>query len=104
MENLKIEANKITGTISTNETKMLYLSVPYSEYWSAKIDGEDAEIYKANTAFSAVEVQPGEHNVELTYKNTSISKGAVLSAGGFAIFIALVAVWEINNKKKKKIK
>ncbi len=104
LENLKIETNKITGTISTNETKMLYLSVPYSEYWSAKIDGKDAEIYKANTAFSAVEIQPGEHNVELTYKNTSISKGAVLSAGGFAIFIALVTIWEINNKKKKKIK
>lgn len=101
LEDLKIETDKISGRISLDESKILYLSIPYSEYWTAVVDGKEAEIFKANTAFSAIALDAGEHTVELKYRNTSIDKSAFISAGGFVIFAGVVAAYEIYNKKRK---
>ncbi len=101
LEDLKIETDKISGRISLDESKILYLSIPYSEYWTAVVDGEEVEVLKANTAFSAIALDAGEHTVELKYRNTSIDKSVYISAGGFVIFAGIVVVYEIYNKKRK---
>lgn len=101
LENLKIEPNTISGTITADEMEWLFLSVPYSEYWSAYVDGEKTEIHRANTAFSAVQIEAGEHTVELRYANRSIKYSSALSAAGFIAFAGVIALWESYNKKKK---
>lgn len=48
-----------------------YLSVPYSfnPNWRASINGEPAEIMKANGYHMAVRIPPGESTVEIRYRN-----------------------------------
>lgn len=101
LQNLEIGNDKISGSISLDESKVLFLSVPYSEYWSAEVDGEKAEVYRANTAFTALPLDAGEHTVELKYNNTSITKSAFVSVLGVGIFIGLVVVTEKKKKKEK---
>lgn len=100
LQNLEIGTDKITGDIALDEDKFLFISVPYSEYWTAEVDGEEAEIFRANTAFMALKLDAGEHTVELKYNNKSIGKSAFVSLLGVAAFAGLVVVLEKKKKNK----
>ena len=100
LQNLKIEADKISGEISLDKNKILYFSVPYSENWIAYVDGNETEVLRANTAFTALSLDKGSHTVELRYRNKSIDKSAVISLLGFAAFGAVVLVTERKIKKQ----
>ncbi len=101
LQNVKLSTNAITGTVELKEAKMLCLSIPYSSGWSATVDGKKAQLLQANTAFSALALEPGQHTVELHYHTPYLRTGACLSAAGVAAFAALIVVTEISRKKKK---
>lgn len=102
LQNLNIGTNEITGDITTNDNEWLYLSIPYSPNWSAYVDGEKVELHRANTAFSAINLTEGHHDIKLTYSNKMIKLGAMVSGVGIVILIGVIAIWETKNKKRKK--
>ena len=101
MQNVQMRANAITGTVELKEAKILCLSIPYSSGWTATVDGKKAELLQANTACSALALEPGKHTVELHYHTPYLRTGACLSAAGVAAFAALIVITEISRKKKK---
>ena len=62
---------------------------------------QKAELLQANTAFSALALEPGKHTVELHYHTPYLRTGACLSAAGVAAFAALIVITEISRKKEK---
>ncbi len=101
LQNLKIETDKFSGSITADEGEWLYFSVPFTENWHAFVDGGEVETYLANTAFTAIYVEEGEHSVEFVYQNSLLKYSACLSALGFACFAGVAVVWETLNKRKK---
>ncbi len=81
-DELDFGCNSIVGSIHTDDSRLLYISVPYSEGWSATVDGEPAEIKCANTAFMAIELDPGDHTFELHYQTPWLVQGALISMLG----------------------
>lgn len=74
-----------------SETNLLFLSDTFYPGWHAYIDGEETKILKANWAFRAVVVPPGEHVVRFQYKPKSVEIGIIISSisaliTGFVIF------------------
>lgn len=57
--------------------------------WTARVDGEPRAIVRANLAFRAVAVAPGERLVEFRYEPLSVRIGALLSAA--TLLLLLVA-------------
>ena len=53
------------------EGQLLFLAIPYDEGWHARIDGQDADILLADTAFMALRLPEGYHEIELSYESTS---------------------------------
>lgn len=102
LENIKIGTDTVDGTISVDENKILCLSIPYSNGWSAYIDGEQVELLQANTMMSAVKITPGEHKVHLKYKTPYLNLGIAVSVCGAASLIGIAAVSEIKRKRVKK--
>ena len=90
LENLEISPDTIRGTIAISDDKYLFLSIPYSEGWKAKIDGNDAEILKANIGFMAIPLKKGEHQIELKYHVPGGKIGSVLTIVGCLIFVILI--------------
>ena len=92
MENISYDysGNHLNITATADSDKYLYISIPYSEGWNAKVDGQAVEIISANIAFMAIPLTSGTHIIEMTYcfphfyLGLSISAiGAVLSVGYF---------------------
>lgn len=90
MKNIELTSNTVKGTISVSDDKFLFLSIPYSEGWKAKIVGVDAEILKANIGFMAIHVKKGERQIELKYHVPGGNIGTVLTIIGGLVFVALI--------------
>ncbi len=100
LENLSVETDRVSGEINAHTDEWLYLSIPYNKNWTAYVDGEKTDIFRANTAFSAIHLSGGKHTVELEYSNKTIYYSVCLSALGFACFGVTAAVYEILRKKR----
>lgn len=96
---LQTGTNSVSASVTLEEPKAVVFSLPYSDGWKVQVDGEDAELKKANTMFMAVELSKGTHKVELIYETPYLRLGMYLSLGGILVFIGLLFV---NGKKKEK--
>ncbi len=54
------------------------------------MDGQRTEIFRANLAFRAVKVPPGEHTVLFRYVPTSFYAGLVVTVIGFILSFLLI--------------
>lgn len=101
LENVTIDGNTITGTISADKEKLLVLSIPYQKGWTAYLDGEKVDIKKANLMYSALSVGEGDHEIKLVFERPGIKASLALSAFGIAIFIAALIIRRKRIKIKK---
>lgn len=98
-ENIQLETNRLLAEITVESEQPVFLSIPYSRFWTAKIDGTPAKLNRSNTAFSEISVQKGHHFVELCYKNTLFLAGCAASFAAMVISIILL----ILTRRKAKI-
>lgn len=94
LENIEVTNNKVTGSVDLSSNKILNISIGYSNGWSAKVDGEEVEILKANGMFMAIPLTKGYHEIELNYNTPGIKTGIILSLAGFLAFVCLIVLRE----------
>ena len=100
-ENAVNATNLITGTISLDEDKYLLLTIPYSEGWTAYVDGEETELLQANTMYMALWLPAGEHDISLVYKTPGSKAGMIISGISIVIFIGCVIYSRKRNSRKR---
>ena len=90
LQNVQTNWRGLTGDILVSKDKLLCIAIPYLNGWTAYVDGERVPLYRANTAFMAVEMTAGEHSVELRYWMPGLTAGLMLSGIGVLCFAALI--------------
>lgn len=101
LENLSLEANRISGTIQLDTKKILCLSLLYSDGWTAYVDGEKTELLKVNTMYMGLELDPGTHEIELRYRTPGVAAGLVLTVSGSVLTVVLWCYSGIREKRQK---
>ncbi len=94
--------NEVTGEIDLKENKFLLLTIPYSDGWTAYVDGQKAELLRANTMFSGLDLKKGHHEIRLEYDTPCLKLGILMSAAGCAVFIGLLVFYMILRKRRAK--
>lgn len=84
-----LATSQITGRITVGKNKILVMALPWSEGWSAFVDGQRTELLRANTAFMGLELKRGTHEIELRYATPGLLTGIRLSLAGWGIFLVL---------------
>lgn len=87
VESVQVYANKIKSKVNVEYGSIVCIAAPYSEGWSAFVDGATANIYKMNDMFMGIEVQKGVHEIELSYVTPGIELGGGISALSLLISI-----------------
>jgi hypothetical protein len=64
----------------------------YDEGWSATLDGQPAQLLRANLVMRAVPVAPGNHRVVLRFSPAGLGLGVSLSMVGLLTFATLLAI------------
>ena len=93
--------NTLSTSVNMGEDGYALIMVPYSDGWTATVDGQDAEIIRADRAFMAFKLSRGQHDITLKYRTPYLTVGL---AGAAMITISLVAVEIIRYRMNKKSK
>lgn len=91
LENVEVGTNRVSGTISLDERKWLQLAIPYSEGWTATVDGEKAELARSGGMYMGLALDAGEHVIELEYCTPYLKVGAAVSAVSLVLWAVLAA-------------
>ena len=102
LENIQIGTDTVDGTVTLDRAKILLLTIPYCDGWTATVDGKEAQLLQANTMFSALALEPGEHTSHLTDRTPPLKAGLAVSALGFVAFGAAILCTEVKKKKEKR--
>ena len=81
---------------------LLFFSVPYSDGFSATVNGEPVDIEKVDYGFMAVRVPKGESKIVFTYATPGFKAGTVISlcaAAAYVVYLAVVAVCALKKKR-----
>ena len=90
--------NRITGRIEVHDVrKFLLINLPYSDGWTAKVDGQEVALHRANTMFMGLYLDPGAHEVELSYATPGVRTGLAVSAVG----VAGTVLWCAISRRKE---
>lgn len=104
LKKLQVTNNKITGiTRTTNRTRILTTSIPYSNGWQIQVDGHLVKRLRINVGFIGARIPAGRHIIQLTYKTPGLKLGQLLSQLGFWIMFlsSLVTIFTWWHFKRK---
>ncbi len=89
---------------TNGKENLLFLSVPYSEGFTAYVNGQKTDIEKVNNGLMAVYIPENTKcSVKFIYETPGLSAGiliSLLSAAGFAIYIISITTFRYLKNKK----
>lgn len=100
MQTTEFSDTKVRGTIDVAEAGRLIFSVALEDGWTLFIDGKEAEPEAFAGAFLSVHLEPGIHEIALSYETPGFYLGAGISA--VCIALAVLTLWLERKKADRK--
>lgn len=85
------------GEGNGENSRYVFMSVPYSAGWSATIDGQPADVLRANVGFMAVEVDDAAHDVSFSY----MTPGLLPGFGCTGVALGALVVYEVWRSRRR---
>ena len=70
--------------------------------WNAYLDGRQVAVWRANYLFRAIEVPPGDHDVEFRFEPDSLKLGLALFVSTLALLLATAATLHVRSRQQRK--
>lgn len=102
MEQVVLDTNSIKGQVSLEKPGILLLSIPYSKGFTAYVDGEECIIKQADTMYMALELEQGEHQIELKYETPYLKAGFLLMIMGVLCVVGLIVFYRKQAQSKER--
>lgn len=99
LTDVSVGTDTLTGRISLKEPRLLCITVPYSEGWTAYVDGVETPILPANIKYMGLELPAGDHDIRLEYTSPHRTQGAILTLLGIVAFAAMRSVRKPRGKR-----
>ena len=97
------EPNQLTYDATSTDGGVIVFSEIFYPGWTATIDGQPAELGRVNYILRALNVKPGTHKIELSFRPKSVNTTESIAYIAFAVLILIVlAVAFLEWKRKKK--
>lgn len=94
------DSDTLEGTITCDEDSLLFLSIPYSEGFTALVDGKETELISIHDAFSALELTSGTHEIILEYRPAHFGLAVAITIASICTLALIVVVTYFSRKKK----
>ena len=93
----------ISGKVANSGkgNQMLCVPVVFNAHWHAKVDGKETGTRNINGGLIGIEISPGEHAVELTYRDSVPRIGRTVGLISFALYIVVVAIVHLRRRRQR---
>lgn len=71
--------NSLTGTITSSNKTLLFLSIPYNEGWRIQVNGKETKFFKVHGGFIGIPLETGMSNIEMDFTPKGFVIGFTLS-------------------------
>ena len=93
----KHNQNEIKGSITTDKTSLLFLSIPFDKGWELLVDGEKQELELVNFGFMGTILEKGRHEIDLKFTPPFLKEGIIFAIIGlvcyFLLMLLQVYIW-----------
>ena len=96
------DSTHLNGTIDVKEDGLMLLTIPYSEGWSAEVDGSEAEIIAINDALMSIRLSKGSHEIKLTYSPYMFKEGLAISCVCILVIALASVIPAVADKRRAK--
>jgi hypothetical protein len=94
----KIAAKEASFAVTLDRPGVLVVGEVYYPDWKATVDGQPAEMLKANHVLRAVALPAGKHEVVFKYDSSVVKEGATVSIVTFVITLAACLVAALSRR------
>lgn len=95
----KYDSTYFKGNIKNQEkNKVMFITIPFNKGWKVEVNGKIVETKKVLDIFTTIEIEQGEHEIEIKYTTPGILVGTLISITGIVLLIIYI---ELNKKKNK---
>lgn len=101
LKNVVTETNKVTGDITLDTDKMLCITLPYQAGWTAYVDGAKTPIQRINYQYMGLNLNAGDHHIELRYQLPGIRYAFLITGAGIAAFLLIILFNLVRRRRKK---
>lgn len=104
IDDLELHRNGFSATanLDSDDPRIALFTIAYGTGWSVKVDGEPAEVIKADTGFLGVEVRgEGAHSIEWKYETPGLRIGAYMFIAGLAIAALICGAYFYRRRKSQ---
>ncbi|MCC6744960.1 MAG: YfhO family protein, partial [Acidobacteria bacterium] len=85
-------SNEVTVEVSATSDSVLVLYDSYDPDWRVEVDGQTAEMVRANGLFRGVRIVAGQHTVRFAYRPRSLIVGAIITGISLVCLVGLMAL------------
>ena len=101
LQEVEMGINTVSGKVNLSKERFMVFSIPYSDGWTAYVDGEEAELSRANVMYMGIMLEAGEHEIRLEYCTPGVKTGAVITVVSDVILIGLLLRWRKKRKQNR---
>ena len=98
IESARFTAHRAEVTVLAESPGLLVISENHYGPWQCDVDGKRTPMWRANHAFQALVVPPGDHEIILLYRDTRFLSGVIISIA--SLLVCLVAWRRLDSNKK----
>lgn len=84
------------GSIDAGNGGFMLMTIPYTEGFSLKVDGEEAELVAVQDALCGIYLGPGEHSIVLQYSPAGFAQSLFVSIAGIVALVAINLIKRIK--------
>lgn len=92
----QLSSSRFEGSFRANSGQLLMFTIPFSEGWQLRIDGEPVSCIRLLDTFLAAEIPAGIHNFTLRY----IPKGLFAGCTFTGLSLCMAGIWWFLRRKK----
>ena len=93
---IEFNSNSIKIHIITDKPGLLLYTDTWDEGWHAKINGNSIPVVKVFNTYKGVELNKGEHEVELYFFNSVLGTLIILNVGFFFLLLFVTANFSLG--------
>ncbi len=85
----RFDDSSLHGTIHVDEAGVMCTSVEFDKGWTVKVDGKKVETFPLNGALLAIDLEPGDHDIEMNFRPVGLVRGVLLSVFSLVALLLL---------------
>ena len=98
VDSFKYSSSGFSATSDYTEDRVVFFSVPYSEGWTAYVNGNETRIIKANKGFMAIVVPAGECTIDFSYETPGLKSGIIVTAVAAAVMLVYLVTIMVKRR------